>query len=92
MAIKRQKIQITKSDFKKLQKQLKQLDKGWVDLLELKIIEQHPDEEYAIINSQKIYNVFNQRLSNGAWKTVVYKCAKLLLAELENEISVIKKS
>lgn len=92
MALKKEKIQITKTDLKKLQKQLKQLNKGWVDLLEKKIIEQHPDDEYSDVNDQKIYNIFNQRLSNGAWKTVVYKCAKLVLADLEEEISTIKES
>ena len=92
MALKKERIEITKKDLKKLQKQLKQLHKGWVELLEKKIIELYPEEEFADVNDQKIYNIFNQRLSNGAWKTVVYKCAKLLLADLEQEIATIKES
>lgn len=90
--MKNEKLEITKKDLKELQKKLKGLDKGWVERLEKKIINDHPDSEFAQVNDQKIYNIFNQRLSNGAWKRVVYKAAKALLIQMQEEITEVKQS
>lgn len=90
--MKKEKLEITKKDLKELQKKLKSLDKGWVERLEKKIIADNPKSEFTEVNDQKIYNIFNQRLSNGAWKRVVYKSAKALLTELQEEITEVKQS
>lgn len=92
MSYEKKVVEITKNDFKNLQKLLKKLDKSWVELLVEKIKEANPKGEYSIVSEQKIYNVFNSRLTNGGWKIVVYKFGKELLSDLQNRVIEAKQS
>lgn len=92
MASENKVVEITINDFKQLQKSLKKLNKAWVQLLVDKIKEDNQNGQYSIVTEQKIYNVFNSRLTNGGWKIVAYKYGKELLSELQTEVIEAKQS
>ncbi|MBC7865485.1 MAG: hypothetical protein IAF38_21095 [Bacteroidia bacterium] len=76
---------LTLEELSDLQKQLKDLNKGWVKLLCEKIKALYPNSEYGEINNNKIYNVFYGS-ANGAWKHIVVKNAQELKKQLEVDL------
>jgi hypothetical protein len=65
----------TKDDFKKLQKELRELDLHWVDSV-LKNIKSDPELEAEVKESfdrTKVYNVFGGVIRNGSIRLVVYR-------------------
>jgi len=92
MKERKREIEITSSELKQLQKELKKHDKAWVYLLENRIKAKNKKGDFSLVDRQKIYNIFNNRLTNGAWRLVIFKHAKEILSELQNEVKKVKES
>jgi hypothetical protein len=89
-----EKEQITKKDLNKLKSSLQKLDKNWVQLLVVAIQNEGVktnNDEFSACNPQKIYNIFNGVIRDGAWKVKAFEKGVEIKEAIEKKISELKE-
>jgi hypothetical protein len=91
------KHELNQEDFNSLHQKAKGIDGGWVELIvkrvnpKLELEENERFKKYHPLHTKKIYNIFNNVVTNKSWRAFIYKEVSDWVTEQETGIADIKQ-